>query len=41
MGKVYEGSEVARWERWESNEVAREEARGVMRKWGTQGDFKI
>ena len=25
MGKVYEWSEVARWERWENSEVARSE----------------
>ena len=25
MGKLYEWSEVARWERWENNEVARSE----------------
>ena len=27
MGKVHEGSEVTRWERWENSEVAQSEGR--------------
>ena len=31
-----EGSEVARWERWENGEVARWEVPGFIQEWGTQ-----
>ena len=30
MGKVHEGSEVARWERWESSEVTKWEVPGFI-----------
>ena len=32
---------MARWERWESSEVARWEVPGFIRGWGMQGESKI
>ena len=38
---MWEGSEVARWVRWKSNEVAEWEAPGFIERFETQGGFKI